>query len=182
VGTARVLIVDDEPSFWDGCSRILSKAGYEVSPASDGRCALEVVKTRTDIDLVLSDAVMPGIQGPALLELVRTASPKTALILMSSAPQAPAPGVSFLRKPFRSAELIATVERVLAEAAQARIELAHARELGAQLRIESRRLVAETKQVRQKTLGLCESISYEMPNRPAPGSRSEERSDDDSSL
>jgi DNA-binding NtrC family response regulator len=145
MAAARVLVVDDERFVLDVTSRLLSKAGYEVACASNGREALEVVKAGPSPDLVISDCVIPGMQGPELLKSVREVSPSTAVILMSGyAPvETSSPPVPFLHKPFLPAELIATIERALSEARAARDESARTRDRSEQLRLEWRRVTQE---------------------------------------
>ena len=92
-------------------------------PALDAKAALEILACGPKIDLVISDVIMPGMRGPELLENIRRASPQSALMLMSATPDAASPDLPFLEKPFRSAQLIAAVEQVLAEASMRREEL-----------------------------------------------------------
>jgi DNA-binding NtrC family response regulator len=142
VAVATVLIVEDEPTLLDVSCRVLAKAGYEVLGASDAEDALEIIRD-TAVDLILSDAIMPGMPGPALLELVGQAAPGTALMLMSASKQAPARGVTFLRKPFTLDELRTAVERTLKRAAMARANLALAKIRAKQPQAEPQQLRLE---------------------------------------
>jgi two-component system, cell cycle sensor histidine kinase and response regulator CckA len=121
MGAKRILVVDDDPNILNLTSRVLVKSGYEVTPATSGRHALEIIRALTPIDVLLSDVVMPDIQGPALVEAVQQTSPGIACILMSayspSSLQLPA-GVIFLHKPFQSRELVAAIEECCAQAAK----------------------------------------------------------------
>ena len=74
----RVLVVDDELDILEMTRIMLESSGFEVITASDGEKALEVVEEKT-IDLILLDAVMPGIHG---LDVCRTLkrNPKTKAI------------------------------------------------------------------------------------------------------
>ena len=72
--THNVLVVDDEPKLCDLLSSALSQSGIQVFTASNGLHALKVLE-QEDIDLVISDWRMPGMDGPALLARSRCASP-----------------------------------------------------------------------------------------------------------
>jgi two-component system response regulator GlrR len=117
---ARVLIVDDDPDILKLTSVLLVLSGYEVAAAASGEQALEI-QNRQPANLVISDAVMPGMKGPALLDSIGRAFPSTALILMSGYSLDELPRrASFLPKPFRPEQLIAAAEQALARAAQTR--------------------------------------------------------------
>jgi DNA-binding NtrC family response regulator len=117
---ARVLIVDDEPGVLKLASILLVLSGYEVATAASGEEALEI-QNRQPAELVISDAVMPGMKGPALLDSIGRTFPSAALILMSGYSLDELPqGASFLPKPFRPDQLIAAAAQTLARAAQAR--------------------------------------------------------------
>jgi DNA-binding NtrC family response regulator len=127
--TARLLIVDDKPEILNLVSRVL-RDRYEVFSASSPRNALEIVKTKPLIDLVLSDVEMPEMRGPELINEVIEISPSTAVMLMSGNEEIqtdlPA-NILFLRKPFSSQELHASVEAALAVAGNAALIEQHAR-------------------------------------------------------
>ena len=65
---AKILVVDDENDILEMTSIMLSSSGHEVQTASDGKTALEMVKNNP-IDLIILDAVMPGMHG---LDVCRT--------------------------------------------------------------------------------------------------------------
>jgi two-component system cell cycle sensor histidine kinase/response regulator CckA len=123
MGAKRVLIVDDDPAILALTSRVLTKCGYEAVLASGGRQALEIIADGTVIDVVLSDVVMPDIQGPALIEAMRKVAPRMACVLMSayspSSLQLPR-GVMFLHKPFQSRQLTAAIEESFERRAKSR--------------------------------------------------------------
>lgn len=115
MSTATILIVDDEPLVLELAERALARSGYDVLAVQSGPEALEILKQKRPIDLVLSDVVMPGMSGPELLKSVKQLSPSTAAVLMSgylSADQIDA-AVPFVRKPFSLPTLVGTVSRVL---------------------------------------------------------------------
>ena len=74
----KVLVVDDELDILEMTRIMLESSGFEVITASDGERALEIVEEK-EIDLILLDAVMPGIHG---LDVCRTLkrNPKTQMI------------------------------------------------------------------------------------------------------
>jgi DNA-binding NtrC family response regulator len=117
---ARVLVVDDDGIMLASVSRILSRQGYEVFPASGPRRALEIVKTRPSVQLVLADVAMPEMRGTQLIAEVFRLSPQTAGLLMTGEvrPSDVPEGVAVLRKPFSTAELILAVQLTLTQSAK----------------------------------------------------------------
>ena len=80
----HVLIVDDDPSVLGFTSRILADAGFRTTAASDGLDALEKVRQRPkDFDAVVSDIVMPKLDGVALLGHLSRLRPSLPVVLMS---------------------------------------------------------------------------------------------------
>jgi PAS domain S-box-containing protein len=124
---ARVLIVDDNADMREYLTNLLQTSGYQVSDVDDGQQALEAVRGDTP-DLVISDVMMPGMDGLQLVAALR-AEPRTAglpvLLLSARAGQeASIEGLQagaddYLVKPFAAAELLARV--------RANIELARLR-------------------------------------------------------
>jgi response regulator RpfG family c-di-GMP phosphodiesterase len=127
MATARVLIVDDDPDVLEITCRYLRELDlYEVLSASSPIRALEIIKSKPSVDLVISDIEMPEMRGPKLLHKVTQISPGTASMLMSgfvSDPEDLPLGVPFLQKPFTFAELQSKVEEVLAESKSIRAAL-----------------------------------------------------------
>lgn len=81
-GTETILVVDDEPALLDLTARVLGQQGYHVLRAEGGEQALEILKTAS-IDLLLSDVIMPGMDGYQLAAIVQTQYP-TIKIQMAS--------------------------------------------------------------------------------------------------
>ncbi|MFF8596293.1 SpoIIE family protein phosphatase [Streptomyces sp. NPDC015220] len=129
---ARVLVADDNADMREYLTRLLRGAGYRVSTAEDGRQALEAIRVDAP-DLVVSDVMMPRLDGLALVAELRT-DPRTAslpvLLLSARAGQeASIEGLQagaddYLVKPFAAAELLA---RVRANIELARLRTHHAR-------------------------------------------------------
>jgi len=81
---ATILVVEDEPSVRNTVRRLLERHDYRVLEATNGQDALALLSTRKDeVDLVLSDMVMPGMGGAELAVRIRTASPKLPVLLMT---------------------------------------------------------------------------------------------------
>jgi CheY-like chemotaxis protein len=103
----QILVVDDEVGVREVLTDVLVDAGYTVETAADGRTALEMI-ARTPPDLVMTDVMMPRLDGWELLARVRERLPDLPVIVMSAVdPRAAARrrGVTadhtvFLRKPF----------------------------------------------------------------------------------
>lgn len=113
----RILIVEDDPVARRNLSVLLSDEGYEVDQAADGIQALELLGRRA-FDLVLSDIVMPRLDGLKLLEQVKSMLPHTPVMIMtsyisSSLASIPPGAAEFIHKPLLIDELLVKVERVL---------------------------------------------------------------------
>ena len=68
-GRGRILLVEDEAPVRTITAATLKKRGYEVEQAEDGEEALEILEERPgEFDLIISDVVMPGLDGPGLLK------------------------------------------------------------------------------------------------------------------
>ncbi|MFG1300085.1 response regulator [Xanthobacter sp. V3C-3] len=119
-GQGRVLLVEDEDAVRAFASRALANRGYEVLTAASGVEALEVMETAGKVDLVVSDVVMPEMDGPTLLRELRARDPSLKVIFISGyAEEAfarnlpPTERFSFLPKPFSLKQLVAAVADAL---------------------------------------------------------------------
>lgn len=119
--SARILVVDDEPSMVSLVSQRLTSQGYEVLTALSGECALDQAR-RGRPDLVLLDIKMDGLDGLTVCEILRreAMTARTPIVLMSGAVgqlaryQGLASGATdFLLKPFTSEELLARIQAAL---------------------------------------------------------------------
>lgn len=118
----RILVADDDDDmrlYLRSCLRTLDLDGYgsvRVHEATDGREALHLARALLP-DLVISDVVMPGIDGRALLKALK-ADPATAaipvLLISGEMRGPPSEAEGFLAKPFNATGLRAHVERLLA--------------------------------------------------------------------
>jgi signal transduction histidine kinase len=117
----RVLVVDDEEPFVAMTSEVLSRLGYEPVPFCDSRAALAAFEAAPSrFDVVVTDALMPGLTGTTLASMVRRRRPDLPIVLISAysgsilRQQALAAGVSeLLTKPLQSREIATTLARVL---------------------------------------------------------------------
>jgi signal transduction histidine kinase len=78
----RILIIDDEENIRSTLEEFISRNGYEVDSASDGKSALALLG-RNSYDLVLSDLKMPNVDGAAVIEWVARAHAETPVIVMT---------------------------------------------------------------------------------------------------
>jgi DNA-binding response OmpR family regulator len=110
-----ILIVDDEPSILEALAMALSDEGHIVRTARNGAEALDQLQAEP-VDLIVSDVMMPKIDGHMLVDELRRRGDETPIMLMSAAAHAvrTTPGIPLLRKPFDLDELLSLVERVLA--------------------------------------------------------------------
>jgi PAS domain S-box-containing protein len=119
-----VLLVEDNEPVRHAGRRILEKHGYRVLEAEDARNALALCEDRAvQVDLLLSDVVMPEISGPELANRVRVVRPGLRVAFMSGYPDdamtqhgLDAGRVRLLQKPFTSDSLLKLVREVLDEA------------------------------------------------------------------
>lgn len=113
-----VLVVDDETAVRRFAARVLQREAFEVLEAGDGAEALEMVKAgHPRIDVIVSDIVMPRLNGVELMQALATIRPDLPVILMSGYATAAlselgiASPCSILMKPFQAERLLAEVER-----------------------------------------------------------------------
>ncbi|MEY2928146.1 MAG: hypothetical protein RL367_2623 [Pseudomonadota bacterium] len=82
-GTGIVLLVEDEDMVRAVAQRALTRNGYTVVTAANGEEALEILAGRDDIDLLVSDVVMPVMDGPTMVRRVRAERPDLPVLFMS---------------------------------------------------------------------------------------------------
>jgi DNA-binding response OmpR family regulator len=113
---SAILIVDDEPNISYALAMVLEDEGHQVHTARNGAEALTLLEQQA-VDLILSDVMMPVIDGHKLVEELRRRGDRTPIMLMSAATHAvrSIPGVPFLPKPFDIDDLLARVTRALAD-------------------------------------------------------------------
>lgn len=120
-----VLVVEDEPAIRRLVARILGRRGYEVLAAPDGETGLRRFSEREDIDLVLTDIVMPGLDGVGMAQELRARRPGLPVLFMSGYPGDNRPGLDeddlawLIDKPFTPDQLLERVELVLRDPSMA---------------------------------------------------------------
>jgi len=122
-GQGHILFVEDEDDVRLMAARTLRKRGYNVIEAADGEEALEILEEgETQFDLMISDVVMPGMDGPTLLKQGKAYIGEARIIFISGYAKedfsellAEYPDVSFLPKPFGLKELAEKVKEQIGE-------------------------------------------------------------------
>jgi PAS domain S-box-containing protein len=122
-GTETILVVEDEDAVRNLAKRILELAGYTVLTAANGGEALGICgKQQGSVGLVLTDVVMPGMNGKELADRLASLYPNLRVLYMSGYTDDAivhrgvlAPGTHFIGKPFNAADLTRMVRKVLDE-------------------------------------------------------------------
>ena len=110
-GSGTVLLVEDEPMVRNVAERALTRHGYTVITADNGEDALEILGRGETIDLLISDVVMPGMDGPTMVREARKTRPDLKILFMSGYAEEQLrksidiENVNFLPKPFSVTEL-----------------------------------------------------------------------------
>jgi two-component system cell cycle response regulator CpdR len=122
----RILLAEDEQAMRTYLARALENAGYEVVAVDRGTAALPWLETE-HFDLLLSDIVMPEMDGIELAQRCADLSPKTKVMFITGfaavtlKASREAPQAKVLSKPFHLRDLVMEVERLFASPAQASI-------------------------------------------------------------
>ncbi|MEM7570724.1 MAG: response regulator, partial [Pseudomonadota bacterium] len=118
-GQGTIMLVEDEDAVRTFASRALGKKGYHVVAASSGQEALDLFEEGLAIDLLITDVVMPQMDGPTLVQHVREAHPELHVIFISGYAQdgiGVAEGldkIDFLPKPFSLTQLAEAVKAAM---------------------------------------------------------------------
>ncbi len=120
-GKGRILVVEDEDSVRAFAVRALTSRGYSVLEANSGEVGLEVIESdTTGFELILSDVVMPELDGPSMLAELRKRGIKTKVLFMSGYAEDAfernlenPDDFAFLQKPFSLKQLIEKVKEVM---------------------------------------------------------------------
>jgi two-component system, cell cycle sensor histidine kinase and response regulator CckA len=121
-GGGRILLVEDEDPVRMVAERALARQGYEVTCARDGEEGLEYVQLGRRYELVVSDVVMPGMNGPAMAREMRKIAPGLPILFMSGYAEEQLrkeiniAQMHFLPKPFSVEQLSEKVAEVLSDA------------------------------------------------------------------
>ncbi len=120
-GTEAILLVEDDQTMRVAAQQLLSKVGYRVLTAVDGEQGLDAFRAhRADLQLVITDVVMPKLSGFDMYEVIRGESRGLSVLFMSGFP-APNfrktvgqdPAVAFVTKPWTASELLAQVRLMI---------------------------------------------------------------------
>ncbi len=118
-GARKIVVVDDEVDMADSVRMLLTRAGYEVVVCNESEQAPELIE-RQRPDLVITDLLMPGLDGLQLLDAVRARQPDIPFIVLTgfasvdSAVAAMKKGVAdYLAKPFAHEELLIRIDKAL---------------------------------------------------------------------
>ncbi len=118
-GGITVLVVEDENAVRALATALLTRNGYRVLAAPNAAAALDLVNTPSRIDLLITDVVMPGMQGPALARELRRRMPSLPIVFMSGYAADEITDdllrdAGLLAKPFSTAQLLEAVRAALA--------------------------------------------------------------------
>ena len=120
-GTGTVLLVEDEDMVRATVAeRALTRHGYKVLTANDGEQGLEVLAGGEQIDLLISDVVMPNMDGPSMVARARDTHPDLPVLFMSGYAEEQLrksidlANVAFLPKPFSVSQLAEAARDALA--------------------------------------------------------------------
>lgn len=123
--TGTILLVENDEDTREGLRRLLRRQGYTVDVAGDGREALEYVE-RHPCALVITDMLMPGMDGLVLLQRLQERRPDIPVLVITAfgnwgsyARAIELGAAAYLTKPFRSEELQREVQRALGSARDA---------------------------------------------------------------
>jgi len=119
--TNRILVVEDDESLRNVTVALLESAGYKVLQAENAESAMVLVRDLTEsVDLLLTDALMPGMGGVELSAHLKTLRPNLRVLLMSGYAGdliarygAIEPEMTLMEKPFTRHDLLARVHTVL---------------------------------------------------------------------
>jgi two-component system response regulator AtoC len=164
-GQARLLIVDDEAELRAALCEALADEGYETVGAASGEEGLTALQ-RADFDLLLSDLMMPGMDGITLLRRAREADAHLVGIIMTGQGTIPtaveamkAGAFDYILKPFRMQNILPVLERAL-EVRRLRVENVRLRRFVERLTFESERfrIVGSTPAIR-KVVSMIEKVA-----------------------
>jgi two-component system response regulator HydG len=115
----KILVVDDEIGIRQSLKKILEKEGFEVLTASNGEEAFKIIRG-SDIDLLISDIRMAGMDGLELLKVCKSVSPYTEVIMITgyasvdTAVDSMKQGAyDYITKPFKKADIVKAVQKAV---------------------------------------------------------------------
>lgn len=118
-GGGRILLVEDEDMVRAVADRALARAGYTITARADGEEGLAEIEGGGEFDLIVSDVVMPGMDGPSMARAIRELQPDIPVLFMSGYAEEQLrreidiPNMHFIAKPFSVQEIGDAVSHVL---------------------------------------------------------------------
>lgn len=118
-GGGRILLVEDEDMVRAVAERALARAGYQITACPGGEEGLAAIEQGIEFDLVVSDVVMPGMDGPAMVRAIRQRHPDMPILFMSGYAEEQLrrdiniPDMHFIAKPFSVLSISDKVSSVL---------------------------------------------------------------------
>jgi CheY-like chemotaxis protein len=115
-----ILVVEDEALLRLVVVEILQDAGFTVLQAPDGTQGCEILRSETDVDLLISDIKMPGMNGYDVAQTGLSVRPQLRVMLMTGYAQEPLPesmrdaGIEVIHKPFDFDDFVKKVQKKLA--------------------------------------------------------------------
>ena len=81
--TSKVLVIDDEEKMCEFLELVLSQDRHKVVTATSGEQALEMIRSKSDLDVIVTDLMMPGMSGMEVLEEAKRLLPDTPVIMIT---------------------------------------------------------------------------------------------------
>jgi CheY-like chemotaxis protein len=117
---ATIMVVDDEPDIATTLGELLRSAGHQVVEAGGGLAALTILEEGQPLDLMMTDIIMPGLNGFSLARMAKTWRPRLKILYLTGYAEteiaARDTGLRYgkiLRKPIRAVTLFAEVDAAL---------------------------------------------------------------------
>lgn len=119
-GSASILYVEDDPLVSMATMDMLETGGHKIHAAADAKEALTLLDRHPEIQLMVTDVGLPGMDGHALGAEARRRRPGIKILFLSGYDQArltggaaPDPAIQYLSKPYEEAQLVAALEAML---------------------------------------------------------------------
>lgn len=118
--TARSLVVEDEPVVRALIVEVLNELGYRALEAADGPAGLEILQSPQQIDLLITDIGLPGLNGRQVADAAREFRPQLKVLFMTGYAENAAgasgflePGMAMVTKPFAMDALAAKIREIV---------------------------------------------------------------------